>query len=207
MNWLRLHWFDVGIVLAFPVAFYLLVTPQRPISVVLWLNLIALFLHQLEEYRYPGYFPGMMNVVMFNSQAPDRYPLNTNTALLVNVVEGWFIYALAALLSERLPWLGIAAVLISAGNILAHTFLFNVRGKTVYNPGLATSLLLFLPLAVAFFALAFSQNFATPLDWIVGVVLGVVLNYVGVVKLIEWLGDVHTSYIFPKRSLPPRLRK
>jgi hypothetical protein len=53
-----------------------------------WLSLISLFLHQAEEYRYPGYFPGMVNLVMFASPQPDRYPLNTNTALIVNVVIG-----------------------------------------------------------------------------------------------------------------------
>src|SRR5215213_6281658 len=123
LNWLRLHWFDLGIPLAALVSTYLLTTPLPPLTFILWLNLIALFLHQFEEYRYPGYFPGMMNVAMFNSALPDRYPLNTNTAFLVNVVEGWLVYFLAALFGEQLPWLALAAIVISIGNILAHTFL------------------------------------------------------------------------------------
>lgn len=170
------------------------------------MSLLALLLHQFEEYRYPGYFPGMINVVMYQSRQPDRYPLNANTALIVNVVIGWLFYWLAARLGESALWLGIATMLVSTGNIVAHTLLFNVRGKTLYNPGLLTALLLFLPIVLYFFYLVVSQNLATPVDWAVGLGLGVVLNYVGILKLIDWLKDEKTPYIFPQRTLLPATR-
>ena len=150
MNVLRQHWFDIGVGLALLVGAFLFTNRLSPLAWLLWVSLISLFLHQLEEYRYPGYFPGMMNVVMFGSQQPDRYPLNTNTALIVNVVVGWFSYLLAALFGEKLLWLGIATMLVSIGNFIAHTLLFNIRGKTLYNPGLLTALFLFLPIVVYF---------------------------------------------------------
>jgi len=206
MSVMRQHWFDIGLGLAFAVGVYVFLTPLSPVSLVLWINLIALFMHQFEEYRYPGYFPGMMNLVMFASPQPDRYPLNSNTALIVNVIIGWFLYALAAVFGEKVVWLGIAIMLVSVGNFIAHTFLFNLKGKTFYNPGLITADMLFLPIALYFFYLLARDNSATFLDWLLGIGLGIALNYVGVLKLIDWLKDEQTIYIFPPRSLPPKIR-
>jgi Protein of unknown function with HXXEE motif len=160
-------------------------------------------LHQFEEYRYPGYFPGMMNTVMFSSKKPDRYPLNTNIAFIINVFVGWFTYFLAAVFGERVLWLGIATILVSVGNFIAHTFLFNIKGKTFYNPGMLTAIVLFLPIAAYFGYLLIQGNLATPIDWIVGVVLGILLNFIGILKLIDWLKDENTEYIFPERFLLP----
>ncbi|MBL0009004.1 MAG: hypothetical protein IPP25_17995 [Saprospiraceae bacterium] len=59
---------------------------------------------------------------MFKSKMPDRYPLNTNSAFYVNVVVGWTSHFLAAVLAEKAIWLGIATMVVSVGNALAHTF-------------------------------------------------------------------------------------
>ncbi len=206
MNFMRQHWFDIGLALAFAVSIALFFTPQSPLSIVLWISLIALLVHQFEEYRYLGYFPGMINLVLFTSTRPDRYPLNPNSALIVNVVTGWLFYVLAAVFGEKAIWLGIATMLVSVGNVVVHTFLFNLRGKTFYNPGMATADILFLPIALYFFLLLFQDRAATSLDYILGVGLGIALNYIGIVKLVDWLKDDQTTYIFPQRCLPPASR-
>lgn len=206
MNFLRLHWFDVGLALALVVLGFLLIANQSALALLLWINLLALFLHQAEEYRYPGYFPGMMNVVMFASRLPDRYPLNTNTALIVNVTVGWGFYLLAAIFGLQAPWLALATILVSAGNVIAHVLLFNVRGKSLYNPGMATAVILFLPIVAYFFVLVFQTNLLSMVDWALGIILGAALNYIGILKLIDWLKDESTPYVFPRRFLPPGLR-
>ena len=89
---------------------------------------------------------------------------------------------------------------------MAHTVLFNVRGKTFYNPGMATAIVLFLPLILWFFVMVNQGVMASPIDWVLGLVLGAVLNYVGILKLIDWLKDEQTPYIFPKRFLIPSQR-
>ena len=203
MNTLRQHWFDIGLGLAITAGVFLVFSHLSPLSILLWISLISLFLHQFEEYRYPGYFPGMMNTVMFSSQQPDRYPLNSNTALIVNLGVGWLFYFLAAVSGEKVLWLGIATILVSAGNFIAHTFLFNIKGKSIYNPGMGTADLLFLPIVVYFFVLVIHGGLATPLDWGLGVVLGVALNYHGILKMIDLLKDKNTRYIFSQRFLPP----
>ena len=207
MHFLRLHWFDLGLVLAAVVGASVLVTHPTGLTLLLWLSLITLFLHQCEEYRYPGYFPGMLNSALFSSQQPDRYPLNTQAALIVNVVMGWLFYFLAAVFSEKVLWLGIATIIVSVGNILGHTFLFNIKGKTWYNPGLLTALVLFLPLSFFFFSLVIQNHTASLLNWILGIVLGIALNYIGILKLIDWMKDESTPYIFPTRFLVPRQQK
>ena len=203
MNFMRLHWFDVGLVFALITGAFVLLNKLNPISLLLWLSLISLFLHQFEEYRYPGYFPGMMNTVMFSSKQPDRYPLNTNTAFIINVFIGWLSYLLAAFFGERALWLGIATILVSVGNFIAHTFLFNIKGKTFYNPGMFTAIVLFVPIAAYFGFLLVQSNLATSADWIAGILLGVALNVIGILKLIDWLKDENTEYIFPERFLMP----
>lgn len=207
MNFLRLHWFDIGLGLALLAGILLVLTPLSPLAFLLWLSLISLFLHQAEEYRYPGYFPGMVNSVMFASPQPDRYPLNTNTALIVNVIVGWLTYSLAAVFAEKAVWLGIATILISAGNFFAHTFLFNLKGKTRYNPGMLTAGLLFLPIAVIFFGLVIGSDLATPLDWTIGIPLGMAFNYLGILKLIDLLKNKNTPHIFPDRFLAPKKQR
>ena len=203
MNFMRLHWFDVGIVFALITGSFVLLNKLNPVSLLLWLSLISLFLHQFEEYRYPGYFPGMMNTVMFSSKQPDRYPLNTNTSFVVNVFIGWLSYLLAAVFAEKALWLGIATILVSVGNFIAHTFLFNIKGKTLYNPGMLTAIIFFVPISAYFGYLLNQGNLATSLDWIVGVILGIALNVIGILKMIDWLKDENTEYIFPKRFLLP----
>jgi hypothetical protein len=206
VNRLRLHWFDAGIGLAVVCAGLAFLRRGNSVSFLLWANCIAQFQHQAEEYRFPGYFPGMMNSVMFNSRQPDRYPLNSNTALVINVSVGWLAYLLAAVLGEKVLWFGIAVMLVSIGNVIAHTFLFNLKGGTRYNPGMLTAIVLFAPIATSFAYLLLASNLATPAYWIAGLVLGVVLNYVGILKLIDWLKDEDTAYIFPKRFLLPDQR-
>lgn len=203
MSFLRFHWFDIGILLALCAGGFVIYTQPIGLALILWLNLIALFIHQFEEYRYPGYFPGMMNAVMFSSKQPDRYPLNAQTALIINVLVGWLTYFLAAVFNTRAIWLGIAVILVSLGNFIAHTFIFNIKGKTKYNPGMATSLVFFLPLTVIFFMLLIRTHAASPLAWVLGIVLGIVLNAIGILKLIDWMKDINTSHQFSARFLMP----
>jgi hypothetical protein len=59
----------------------------------------------------------------------------------------------------------------------------------------------FLPLVAWFLVAVLGESLATTADWIIGIVLGLVLNYVGILKLIEWLGDRETAYIFPQRCM------
>ena len=206
LNLFRYHWFDLALILSIALGTAIFITQPTGMTLLLWLSLGSLFLHQVEEWRFPGYFPGMANAVMFKSDMPDRYPLNANSGMLINVVLGWGGYLLAALFWKQAMWLAIAAILVSVGNVFAHTIIFNIKGKTLYNPGLLTSWLLFVPIVYFFFRLVISEDLASPLDCMIGTGLGITLNYFGVYKMILWLADRNTPYVFPKRFLSPKDR-
>jgi hypothetical protein len=205
MHQLRKHWFDLGGLFSILVIICLYYQSHyvSTIQVILCVNLIALFIHQLEEYRYPGYFPGMMNTVMYKSDLPDRYPLNSQTSLVVNVLVGWLTYILALIFANTYIWLGIATMLVSLGNFIAHTFLFNFKGRTFYNPGMATAILFFLPIVIWFSNYMCTHN-TTVLNWITGIALGLALNVIGILKVIDWMADRNTSFLFETRQLLQR---
>ncbi|MCZ2458389.1 MAG: HXXEE domain-containing protein [Chitinophagales bacterium] len=173
----------------------------------MWLSLVSLFIHQMEEYRIPGTFPGMINRVMFHSDWPDRYPLNSNTSLIINVWIGWTLYFFAAITGERFIWLGMSSIMISLGNFIAHTFIFNIKGKTFYNAGLVTCWLLFAPCVFFFFKIIHEDNLATFTDYFIGVLMGILINFIGVFKLITWLADRNTVFVFSNNQLLLRDRK
>lgn len=208
MDILRKHWYDIGCLLAVVVLGFVFIEKERlsHYQILMWLSLVSLFFHQLEEYRIAGTFPGMVNTVMYKSDMPDRYPLNTNTSLCVNVLVGWLFYFLAALFAEKAVWLGLATIMVSLGNTIAHTTVFKIKGKTIYNAGLITSWLLFAPCIYFFFSVVYTDHLITVKDYLIGIPIGIALNVIGIVKLIDWMADKNTSYIFEQRNLLKRDR-
>ena len=202
MQILRKHWFDIGGVLGIILVFVVCTNSKSlaPYNLLMWFSLVTLFFHQLEEYRWPGTFPFMVNSVLFNSVTPDVYPLNSNTALIINVGIGWSLYFLAAISGVHAVWLGLATIMVSIGNVIAHTFLFNIRGRTFYNAGMATACLLFAPCAFYFFYVVHKFHLITTLDYLIGIPLGIVLNVVGVLKMIDWLKNKNSPYHFEPRK-------
>lgn len=202
MDFFRNHWFDIGGGLSLIVIAYVFSVHHQLSSyqILMWLSLIALFWHQLEEYRIVSTFPGMINATLFKSKQPDRYPLNPQTALYINVYGGWLIYLLAALFAERAMWLGLLSILISCGNIIAHCFIFNIKAKRYFNPGMASSILFFLPICIRYFQLLATKQPISTVECIVGAVLGIIANIL-IVKLIVWLANPNSKYSFSKRQI------
>ena len=209
MKTLRKHWYDFGAILSILVLGFISLNFKSltDYQLLMWFSLATLFLHQLEEYRIVGTFPGMINTAIYKSKQPDRYPLNPNTAFYINVFVGWGVYFLAALFAEKAIWLGIAAIMISLGNTIAHTFIFNIKGKTFYNAGLVTCWLFFVPCVYFFFVIVLRDNLVSTSDLIIGIPLGIILNVVGVLKMIDWMADRNTTHIFEQRNLLAKDRK
>src|SRR5918911_3729272 len=113
MDMYRKHWQDIGGVLAMVIGGALALFGKRLSRPHLFsaLNLVAMLIHQFEEYRFPGFFPGQFNGGVFKSDKPDRYPMNTHTAMVVNV--GFFDgFYLLPVLFPRKAWLGLSPVLL-----------------------------------------------------------------------------------------------
>ncbi len=208
MTRFRSHWFDVGVVLgAALVLVWLIARPNfASVQLILWVSLITLFLHQFEEWRWPGWFAGFLNIGLFRSDDPTRYPLNPTSAMVVNVVVGWSGYVLAALCWSNALWLGVATLTMSIGNCVFHLVFMPLRLRIPYNPGMATSLFLFLPTVIWFFVEASSQGLMTVGDLLIGIPLGMVLNVVGIIGVIELLKRLDTE-AFPERMIEPARRR
>lgn len=205
MRFMQRHWFDVGGILGVVLAIWLIVAGAQlaPLHLLLWLSLLSLLAHQVEEWRWPGWFPGMLNVVLFRSADPWRFPLNVRSGLAVNVGVGWIGYLLAALLAEKALWLALATITVSIGNFVLHVIVIPIRGHMPYNPGMLTSVLLFLPISIWFIAAYWTAMSA--LDVIGGLLLGLVLNVGGVIGLIRVLEDPNAP-AFEDRQVLPALR-
>ena len=112
---------------------------------LLWLNCAALLLHQGEEFIYPGGF-----VEFYNLHVVGRIPflnskLGEGVIFAINVPMGWTLYIISAVFFSWM-WLGVATALVSLVNAVAH-ILMALRLRR-YNPGLATSVLCFLPIGL-----------------------------------------------------------
>jgi hypothetical protein len=114
------------------------------------LNFGALLVHQYEEYEDPGYFPGQFNRGLFKSDLPDHYPLNTHTAMCINTAIAYPFYILPVVFPAK-RWLGIAPVLFGISQAVGHGIIFPRIAGARYSPGFLASILLHVPLGVAYF--------------------------------------------------------
>ncbi|WP_296520567.1 HXXEE domain-containing protein [Rhodoplanes sp.] len=117
--------------------------------------LVVYMVHQIEEHLWPGGFRQYANAHVFKS-GRDDWPVDEGGVALVNIGWVWLPIALAALFPDALRWLGLGWVGLTFVNALSHI------GTTVrfrgYNPGLVTSIVLFLPFTIWVFATEVSRG-------------------------------------------------
>jgi hypothetical protein len=107
--------------------------------------LVIYFLHQIEEHLWPGGFRQFTDANLFHS-GDDNWPVNIDGVALVNTAYVWLPIALAAIFPHSLRWLGLAWVGLTLINAIIH-IVTTIRLR-VYNPGLATSIVLLLPFTI-----------------------------------------------------------
>ena len=172
MTFFRRHWYDIGLVLALITLVVAAIVGFTGLRLILLLEFVALLLHQFEEYHLPGGEPWILNEVSQPKGGPtDRFPLNQNNALFMNVVL-WPVYLLPVFL-PHVPWLAIAPLVMGAiGQFVVHAVLTTMKLKAVYDPGLATVLFGFIPLAVWYFITAYNEGIMDWWQWLFGIVYG-----------------------------------
>lgn len=171
MRWYRDHWFLVGGIL-FVIEAYVLAIWGGGIDMRLKfmiMSVMALHVHQFEEYAIPGGFPVFNNMAfMGERELPDRMPLSKKGAFICNVCCMYPVYALA-LIFHQFIWVGLCIMLFGVAQFIVHGILINKRAGTIYNPGLASVVFLFFPLCAAYIVYIYS-HFAVPWwDWVLGV--------------------------------------
>jgi hypothetical protein len=196
MKFLFRHWPDLSAGLALCCLLYLYDNMSlSDLSFLLLLNFTGLLAQQYEQYRVPGLFPRRLNELGYQSAQPERYPFNPQTAFLVNVVIGWGLFGTAAFFGDRWRWLGVAVVVVSVGSWVIYTWLFIIRGRRIYAPGMVTGWLFLIPAAGYYVWYVMTYPVLAPVDGVIGLLvgLGTLLLCRGV---IGWLADPDTRYVF-----------
>jgi hypothetical protein len=176
----RRNWYWFGGILFVALSFFMGFWGTAHLShiqVILVFSFMAMLVHQVEEYGWPGGFPSLTNVVQFKeAKIPDRYPFNQNLSFVDNVFTTYTFY-IVPIFFPHLTWLALAQIL--AGALLqvpAHGIIANIRLKSFYNPGLGAALFLQLPLAIYAIWYMSTNNIATGWDFVFGA-LGSIVGY------------------------------
>jgi len=120
------------------------------VTVLLIFSWMGMLVHQFEEYAWPGGFPLISNMVVFNEiERPDRYILNQRQCFISNAILCYACYILPIFFPQFI-WLAASQIFQGLWQIPAHGIALNVRMKSIYNPGLFASVFLQLPVAIAF---------------------------------------------------------
>jgi hypothetical protein len=123
---------------------------RDPLLVFHWVLLATYLLHQFEEHGVDllgriYYFQAYANRAL----AERGLELTSGAILRINTVLIWFAFLLAVWGGRRFLWPGLAAAGLMLTNGFSHIAMAALRGE--YNPGLASSVVLFLPIAIAYF--------------------------------------------------------
>lgn len=152
MSFYRDHWQNVGAFIFVLLTVYLVLWGQglNTVETLLVLSFMALLAHQFEEYTLPGGAGLVINAVMYGERKDyDRYPGNKQSCMIVNTFAAYPFYIIAFYFSEYI-WLGLAVIFFGLFQLIGHGLVMNIKGRTWYNPGLATTLFMFVPIGVYF---------------------------------------------------------
>lgn len=141
--------------------------------------------------------PAILNKVIYDSPKPDRYPLNANSAMIVNVFAAYPLYIVAVIFSDAI-WLGLfAAFLFWVGQFVFHGILTTKKLRSFYNPGLVSIVAGGLPLGVYYVYHVESSNLASVWDWVGAAALLVAFVVIVMLKMtFTWLADENSPYRF-----------
>jgi len=203
VRFLRNNWYHiagvVGVALAFLVGFFGdTLDPRRKILI---LNFVALLFHQYEEYVSPGGFPAAMNGMMAGSpELVNRYPLDKRTAFINNVffVEGFYILSIVLAGSY---WIGIMTIAIGLAQLPMHGILAPLKLKRLYNPGLATTVFLLVPIGIYYLWYLVHYAFVAAWQWWVGIAGMPVAGFVLILLPILIFRDKNSPYIWSQEEL------
>jgi Protein of unknown function with HXXEE motif len=201
MGWYRQNWYYVGTVVAAAALIYLAArwSSLDAIQRILLAAFALVPLHEFEEYGWPGGEPAIMNRVIQPSDRPDRYPLNQNSATIVNVA--WYPFALVALIFPDEHWLGLGTLLFWVGQLVIHGIVTNKKLRTFYNPGTLT-MLLGLALLVYYIGYLESNDTLSVWDWAGAIAVTASFAVIFLLKMTyTWLADKNSPYPFTDNEM------
>lgn len=156
-------------------------------------------IHVLEEWHFPGGFHYMYNYFQ-KSDMPDRYPMNQLTDMLTNFIG--VVFGCLVLLAGVTPLTAVMQCLLCFGEIMAHTKSgftikkeFAAKGKrTIYNPGLFTALLGYLPLLIGLIYSFIIEKAPTSLEVVLAIIFGGILMAIALPGAEKLFKDKNTPF-------------
>jgi hypothetical protein len=188
-EFLRRHWYNVGLLAGAAGLGFALLGDLSRVQQILLLNFVVLIIHEFEEYGWPGGEPWIMNEVLRNSDRPDRYPLNQNNALIINVFCAYPAYLLAVFFPTTV-WLGLAPVIFGFGQFIVHGIVTNMKLKGFYNPGLGSVVLGHFPIGIWYLVEVYARGMISYRDWVLAVIsvaafAAIIMQWFGFTVLVD----------------------
>ncbi len=199
----RDYWYKLTIVFVLGLSFWTICWGDNVLSDIqriLMCSLIALFVHQFEEYIFPGGGPVVINYANFNERERFRnYPGNMKSSAIVNTLSQ--VIYLIAILCPQIIWLGIVTMFFNLFQLLGHGIKMNKGLKTWYNPGLASVIFLFVPISIWYFRYISIYNLANGFTWFLGIVAFLLLLLVTTILPVQILKDKNSPYSIPQEQI------
>lgn len=170
------------------------------------LTTAMLSFHVLEEWRFPGGFHYMYNI-MGGSDEPDRYPMNQLSDMwtnLIGTIVGCLMLLIGTFAPTLVPMFALMQCFQAVGELIAHTTsgvktrrrYANQGKRTIYNPGLFTSWCGYFPLAIALVWSFFIDGDLTVLSIIGALALGAMLMAVSLPLMERICKSEETPYAY-----------
>ena len=203
MKFYRNNWYYIGGILFVVLSFFIGLFGRDidPLRIVLTLSFMALLVHQFEEYALPGGFPAVWNIVASGEkESPNRYPLNKQSSLVANTFMAYLLYILAIIFKEWY-WLGLITMFIGFAQLIMHGIIIPKKFKTFYNPGLASTIFLQVPVSI-YYIWYLQVNYSIPTwNWWVAIIGLPITAFLTLIAPISIYKDKHSPYPFSKEEM------
>lgn len=148
MHWLEDNWYNSTIFLAIYSSIFLLLfgLDGNFALFLIWVHTPVYFLHQFEEYIFPGGFVAFFNTKVLGSN-DTGFPVTKTFSFWINIPIIFVGFPLSAILAGQIDIsIGIWTAYFSIINALSHVGMFVLLRR--YNPGLVVSVTLNIPVGL-----------------------------------------------------------
>ncbi|HVR00325.1 MAG TPA: HXXEE domain-containing protein [Mycobacterium sp.] len=202
LDFYRENWPRVGAVFGMAVGGATVLASRKKLvnlRAVSAMNLIALAVHQYEEYVDPGYFPGHLNRGVMRSGQPRNYPLNRQSSLCINTALAYPFY-IAPIVFPAIKWLGLPPVLFGIAQAVDHGIVLPGIARVKYSPGFLAAILLHVPIGISYIAVLRGQGPIDRSTWRKSIAV-MVLFLIGLVTTFIRGIDKNSPYAFSAKQM------
>lgn len=185
------------------------------LNILLRINLIsfiAINVHEVEEYGWPGGGPIMANIIQrgkklpfnreaFPNDAPiDRYPLNQFSTMWGNCLVVFTCYLFPLIWPENIA-LSMMPVFMGMLQLLVHGGM-GIVIRSPYNPGLFSVVCIHIPVGVYYIYYILKNNLATGTTWLIGILyLLFVMVFIVALPTYKFFPNMDTKYPFTENEV------